>query len=239
MVVVERAYGKTFGTLLWLINPVKKLFKKTLCEVHVFINNQAVEILKNDGYEYAYKFYDENRKCLNDGVVWADQDFKSREHFYNPFTHKGLYGCRSSMQRFGKYYRNALVHWDCGDREKAIFYLGAAVHLIQDATIPQHGNLKLLKSHRKYEQWVYKVHDDFARYSVTRGGVYLENPYEYIEKNAKQTIEVYRRYQNFKNRELKFLKIADAAFPMAQKTTAGCLLNFYKAINEGAAGSEQ
>lgn len=232
MGVIERTYGKTFGTLLWLINPVKKVFKKTLCEVHVFINNHALEILKNDGYDEAYKFYDQNQKCINDGVVWADQDFKSREHFYNPFSHRGLYGCRSSMQRFGKYYRNALVHWDCGDRDKAMFYLGAAVHLIQDATIPQHGNVNLLKSHRKYEQWIYKVHDDFEHYSVTGGGLYYSNPYEYIEKNAKQTIEVYRRYKNLKSPKQKFFRIANVTFPLAQKTTAGCLLNFYKTVNE-------
>ncbi len=29
---------------------------------------------------------------INAGVVWADQDLKSSNHFYNPYTNKGLYG---------------------------------------------------------------------------------------------------------------------------------------------------
>jgi phospholipase C len=232
MNVVERAYGKTFKTILWAVNPLKKIFKKTLCEVHVFINEQAVEILKNDGHQEAYEFFSKNKSCLNDGTVWADQDFRSREHFYNPYTQRGLYGCKSSKQRFQKYYGNALVHWSCGDEVKAMFYLGAAVHLVQDATIPQHGSVKLLKSHRKYEQWIHRVHDDFLHYSVAQGGVYLNSPYDYIEKNAKEAIAAYRKYSLIKSPSEKFFRIANQTFPMAQTTTAGCLLNFYERINE-------
>ncbi len=50
MKTIESIYGKTFKTMLWFIKPIKKLFIKTLCEVHIFINNQAFEILKNDGH---------------------------------------------------------------------------------------------------------------------------------------------------------------------------------------------
>ncbi len=232
MGVIERAYGKTFKTILWVVNPLKKVFKKTLCEVHVFINEQAVEILKNDGFHEAYEFYTLNKGCLNDGAVWADQDFKSREHFYNPYTHRGLYGCKSSKQRFQKYYGCALVHWDCGDKDKAMFYLGAAVHLVQDSTIPQHGSVKLLKSHRKFEQWVHKVHDDFLHYSVSKGGIYYDNPNAYIEANSREAIAAHKKYSLIKKPAEKFFKIANRTFPLAQQTTAGCLMNFYNKINE-------
>jgi phospholipase C len=232
MNTVEKTYGKMFKTVLWAANPFKKAFKKTLCEVHVFINEQSIEILKNDGFYDAYRFYSENKKCLNDGVVWADQDFKSREHFYNPYTHRGLYGCKSSKQRFEKYYGCALVHWDCGDRDKALFYLGAAVHLVQDSTIPQHGSIRLLKGHRKYEQWIHKVHDNFLPYSVSKGGIYYSNPLLYIEKNAMEAITAYIKYSLIRKPSERFYRIADRTFPLAQKTTAGCLLNFYNRIND-------
>lgn len=232
MNVVERAYGKTFKTILWAVNPIKKIFKKTLCEVHIFINEQAVEILKNDGHEEAYEFYTQYKECLNEGTVWADQDFRSREHFYNPYSNRGLYGCKSSLQRFEKYYANALVHWDCGDKEKAMFYLGAAVHLVQDSTIPQHGSVKLLKSHRKYEQWIHKVHDDFLHYSVKKDGLYYDNPHDYIVNNAKEAISAYKKYYLIKNSADRFFKIANRTFPLAQRTTAGCLMNFYDKIGK-------
>lgn len=232
MKLLERTYGKTFKTALWLIRPIKKIFVKTLCEVHVFINNQAIEILKNDGYLEDYTFYNQYRKSLNEGAVWADQDFRSREHFYNPYTHKGLYGCKSSKQRFTNYYQCALVHWDGGDKEKALFYLGAAVHLIQDATIPQHGSVNLLKSHRKFEQWIIGVHDNFTHYAITSEGIYLKSAYDYIDSNSKCAIHAYRRYSPIKNDADKYFKIANIILPLAQKSTAGCLHNFYQAINE-------
>ena len=229
---VEKAYGSAFKTVLWFIKPIKKLFIKTLCEVHIFINNQGLEILKNDGHADAYEFYVRYRQKLNEGVVWADQDFKSREHFYNPYTQKGLYGCKSSMDNFEKYYCHALVHWDSGDFEKAMFYLGAAVHLIQDATIPQHGSINLLKSHRSYEQWIIKVHDDFEHYTIRSGGTYLDSPYQYIPYNSKHAIQICTRYSLIKDNTEKYMKIANNTFHMAQRTTAGCLMNFYNKIHD-------
>lgn len=232
MSVIEKTYGTAFKTLLWFIKPIKKMFIETLCEVHVFINNHALEILKNDGHIETYKFYEKYLDSLNEGVVWADQDFKSREHFYNPYTQDGLYGCKSSMDRFKQYYCHALVHWDCGDYAKSMFYLGAAVHLIQDSTIPQHGSINLLKSHRSYEQWIIKVHDDFAHYTIERGGMYLDSPYKYIPYNAKHAIQICTRYSLIKDYTEKYFKIANQTFHMAQRTTAGCLMNFYTKIHD-------
>lgn len=229
---VEKAYGKAFKTILWFIKPIKKLFIKTICEVHVFINNQSLEILKNDGHLDAYEFFAKYLDKLNEGVVWADQDFKSREHFYNPYTQKGLYGCKSSRQRFERYYCHALVHWDCGDYDKAMFYLGAALHLIQDSTIPQHGSINLLKSHRSYEQWIIKVHDDFENYSIKEGGTYLDSANKYIPHNSKHAIQICNRYSLIKDYTEKYIKIANNTFHMAQRTTAGCLMNYYIKIHD-------
>jgi len=226
--IVEKAYGESFKTILWLINPFKKFFIKTLCEVHMFINKRALEILKNDGYVDAYDYLNKYLHQINVGVYWADQDFKSREHFYNPYTYKGLYGCKSSRQKFARYYGCAKVYWDCGDKEMAMKYLGAAVHLIQDATVPQHANVNLLKSHRNFEKWVKKVHNHFEEFAASEGGIYLDNPYLYIEKNAKDSIAIYNRYSTITNKEERFNRIASHVFPMAQRTTAGCFLNFYK-----------
>ena len=232
MDVVEKLYGKSFKTVLWFVKPFKKLFIKTLCEVHVFLNNQALEILKNDGYTAAHEFYLTHREKLNEGAVWADQDFRSREHFYNPYTQKGLYGCKSSKQRFLHYYECALVHWDCKDYDKAMFYLGAAVHLIQDSTIPQHGSVDLLKSHRAFEQWIIKVHDNFEHYAISEGGIYYNSAYEYIPKNAKRAIHAHTRYNLIADHLDRYFRIANIIFPLAQKTSAGCLLNFYRTITE-------
>ncbi len=231
MNLIEKTYGTAVKTVLWFVLPFKEMFIETLCEVHVFINNQALVILKNDGYKEAYDLLDSYKAAINKGAVWADQDFKSRDHFYNPFTHKGLFGCKTSKEWFNKYYRYALVHWEQGDYQTAMFYLGAAVHLIQDATIPQHGNVNLLKNHRSYEQWIKKVHDDFVHYAVEDKGLYYNCPNYYIDMNAKCAIETYRRYSLIKNPKDKYFRITNITFPIAQRTTAGCFLNFYNKVS--------
>jgi phospholipase C len=64
---------------------------RTECKVHKFINNQSILILKNDGHLKAYNFINAYIDDVNAGVVWADQDLKSSNHFYNPEKEKGLY----------------------------------------------------------------------------------------------------------------------------------------------------
>lgn len=228
---IEKLYGDTLKTVLWLVNPVKKIFIKTACEVHIFINNQGFEILKNDGYVDAYNFLTKYKSQLNSGVVWADQDLKSREHFYNPYTMRGLYGCSSSNSLFKKYYSNSIKLWKEGNREKSVFYLGAALHLIQDSTIPQHANIKLLNNHRSYEKWIKRVHDNFGYYCVHKNGVYYDDPYKYIEKNSMKSISIYNKYSLIKDRKQKYSNISYKLFPLAQRTTAGCMLNFYNTLN--------
>lgn len=231
MKTIEKIYGNSLNSLLYIMNPLKKMFIKTLCEVHTYINKQAIEILKNDGFYEAYEFFIPYLESINKGVFWADQDFKSREHFYNPYTHKGLFGCKNSRQDFRHYYGCALVYFDSGDKDMAMKYLGAALHLIQDSTIPQHGNIKLLKSHRSFEQWIKAIHNNFKSYEAVEHGIYLDTPYGYIEKNAKDAMGIYYRYSTIGNRKDRFYKIAGQIFPMAQRTTAGCLLNFYNSLN--------
>ncbi len=60
----------------------------TECQVHIHINRHALDILRNDGFQEAYRFYSRHMESINRGAVWADQDFKSSNHFYNPYKKK-------------------------------------------------------------------------------------------------------------------------------------------------------
>ena len=62
-------------------------------------------------------------------------------------------GFSNALEECKKYYNTTLNYTKAGDFNEALFYFGAACHLIQDATVPQHVNNKLLKSHRKFELW--------------------------------------------------------------------------------------
>lgn len=230
MGVIENSYSVIFKNVLRAVNPLKKKVIKTECEVHKFITNQALEILKNDKHKRAYEMLSMYIDDLNAGVVWADQDFKSSNHFYNPEKDRGMYGCSNALKECRHYYNKALKMYLRRNMKGAMFYLGAACHLIQDLTVPQHVNVRLLDQHRKYEQWViktYKEHDNFKIYS---GGIYLNSIDEYARLNARTAISTYRKYIIENNRQERYYKTTMIVLAMAQKTTAGLLMKFFRDI---------
>jgi len=110
---------------------------------------------------------------LNKGVTWADQDLKSANHFYNPDRKKGLYGNNNALSLAVTYYNKALEYWYDLQPNLAMFYLGAAVHLVQDMTVPHHANVRLLDNHRQYENFIKRTYLNTPRFTVDRGGYYL------------------------------------------------------------------
>lgn len=226
--LVERSYSAVLGRLFWAVNPIKKKIVKTECEVHKFINNQSVSILKNDGHGAAYNLMTAYLDDINEGVVWADQDFKSSNHFYSPSKNKGLFGRSNAQKEFMVYYNRALDCYSKKNYKKAMFYLGAACHLIQDVTVPQHANIKLMGSHRRYEQWIIRVYKKHDSFKASKGGIYLRNAKDYIRHNSLESIEAYNKFSAENIREKRFYDITSIILVLAQKTTAGLMLNFYK-----------
>ena len=165
----EATYDRLLKTVFSITNPFKKIIIDTHCEVHKFININALKILQNDKYYREYHFFNNHILEINKGTVWADQDYKSSNHFYNPFKKKGLYGRKDAMDLGIDYYYNALGLWNMGDLDKSMFYLGAALHIIQDMTVPQHANIRLLDDHRQYETYIkcsYEYVDEIGRAHV-------------------------------------------------------------------------
>jgi len=232
MEALEKSYGFVLKHILKAVNPIKKKIIKTECKVHKFINNQAIEILKNDGNEEAYDFLSKYMRDINSGVVWADQDFKSSNHFYNPEKNRGLYGASNALKEATYYYTKAINLYKEGKINASAFYLGSSCHIIQDMTVPQHVNIKLLDSHRKYELWViktYLIHDSFK---IEKGGIYLNSIKDFIEENAKIAIEAYLKYKHLPNKEERYFKITEEILTQAQKTTAGMMLKYFNDVTK-------
>lgn len=229
--IIEKSYSYLYKKIVTAVNPLKKKVIKTECIVHRFINNQAIEILRNDKHEELYAVFSKYIDDINEGVVWADQDFKSSNHFYNPNTKKGLYGNSNARIECITYYQRAIREYFNGDIKQSMFYLGAACHLIQDLTIPQHANVELLHNHRQYENWVIKMHNKQEKFKVKKGGIYLKSIEGYILFNTKAALEVHRKYSVIKNERIRFYRTTSIVLVIAQKTTAGLLCNFFYDIN--------
>lgn len=228
---VEYAYGKLLRGVFATVNPIKKIIIKTYGEAHKFICTEALNILKNEGYAEEYIFYRKYLKSIHEGVVWADQDFKSSNHFYHYEKGTGLYGFSNALVECRKYYNLALGYIDAGDLKLGMFYFGAACHLIQDATVPQHVNNKLLKSHRNFEQWIIrKLAHNLNSFKAENGSVIYNTLKDYIRENALKSNEIYSKYANVTDTDERYNKIATEIIMIAQRTTAGIMLKFYRDV---------
>lgn len=228
---IENSYNKTLRLSFAMLNPLKKSVIRTQCKVHKFINFSALQILMNDGYIKEYSFFEKYIDSINEGAVWADQDFKSSAHFYNPYTDKGLYGRVNAKVLSDKYYTKAINLWKVAEREKSMFYLGAALHILQDMVIPQHANVRLLDNHRQYETFVKRTYRYIKNFKVERGAYILDSLEEYIKLNARTAMKLYKRFKIIEEDEQRFYRITRCILPLAERTTAGCMLMFYKRIS--------
>jgi phospholipase C len=227
MLTLEGAYSFVYKNILKAVNPLKKRVVKTECIVHKAINNQSLYIIKNDGYDDVYELMSEYIDDINNGVVWADQDLRSSNHFYSPKTKRGLYGNSNAKNECESYYNRALNEFILGNIREAMFYLGAACHLVQDVTIPQHANVELLHNHRSFESWIIKMHRRFYRFRAFKGGIYFNSISRYIELNSREAVRTHEKYSYIENEHIRFYKITSVILVMAQKTTAGVMVKFY------------
>ncbi|MGI6703695.1 MAG: zinc dependent phospholipase C family protein [Clostridia bacterium] len=226
----ETTYGHILNTALGIANPVKKRIIRTECEVHRIINVQALKILKNDGHNEEYVFFSSYISDIGKGTVWADQDFKSSNHFYNPYKRKGLYGRKNAMDLGVDYYNRSIKLWHEGEFNQSLFYLGTALHIVQDMTIPQHANIRLLDNHRQYETFVKRTYQKIGDFQVERGAYHLDTIQEYIRFNARAALKVHKRFKEISDDERRFHLVTKCALPLAKKTTAGAMVMFYRDI---------
>ncbi len=226
---IENTYGRMIRGAMVVANPIKKFAVKTHCIVHKFINIQAVQILNNDGYNEVAEFFRKNIKALNEGVTWADQDFKSSNHFYHIKKEKGLYGFSNALNEALKYHNMAVNFLKEGkDMNKCMFYLGASCHLVQDATVPHHVNNKLLKKHRQFELWIIRrLFNDYS-FAVEKDMIRYPNLEDYVKKNALVAFEAHDAYNDVEDVEERYYSISKKILNQAQRSTAGFLLDFYE-----------
>lgn len=224
---VENAYGKVLRGVFYAVNPIKKMAVKTTCIIHKFINIQSVQILHNEEHMEAWKFYKGHIKSLNAGVTWADGDFKSSNHFFHYKKERGLYGFSNALAECEKYYRQSLEHLKKGEMEKALFFLGASCHLVQDSTVPHHVNNKLLKKHREFELWIIsKLFNDYD-FTEEKGIIQYKCSREYIKENALFAYKIHERFKDKEEKEERYYNISHRILSRAQQTTAGFLLDYY------------
>ena len=225
---LENVYATALSNTFKMVAPIKRNIIKTDCEVHIFIQENALNILKANGYEGEYEFFKMYMPQVNKGLVWADQDFKCYHHFYNPKLQKGKFGYDDNALTVAKsYYNRSIKYLSIGNYERAMFYFGAACHIIQDLTIPQHAKGKLLDNHRQFEVYVKSNYKKMKRFKTEDKPILLDSIDSYIEYNANLALDLDYMYRGITNLTTKFYLTAIKAITVSQRTTAGCMLMIY------------
>ncbi|MEG0050892.1 MAG: zinc dependent phospholipase C family protein [Terrisporobacter sp.] len=230
---LENACGKIITKTFKMASPIKRQIINSNCEVHLYIQENAFDILKNNGYKEEANFLNQFKENIERGLVWADEDFKSYYHFYNPTEKKGMYGnAGNALTIATKYYNNAINFARNGDYNNAMAYFGASCHIIQDLTIPQHAKRQLLDNHKQFETYVKYNYKKIKRFKTEEKPIKFSTIQEYVDYNSTSALNFDYMYKNIKSEDVKFYLTAFKALNLAQRTTAGCMLSFYEDVNK-------
>ncbi|MDA8234518.1 MAG: zinc dependent phospholipase C family protein [Clostridia bacterium] len=226
-VLASKTIWTAARALLKVVGPVQKLVIKT-GQTHNFCNQQAGIILEEDGRPEVAGIMKLYLPELNRGVHWADASWKSSGHFYDPQTKKGYGHWSDGSQECRLYYSLAAKHWRRDEPSKAMFYLGAAVHLVQDLCVPHHARGLLFDGHQEYENWAEAHCREFA---VDKGGNYRTsaNSEGWVVANAAISSDLLPRV-NQSATESDYRKATAVLLPLAQRTTAGFMAFFYDRV---------
>ncbi len=173
----------------------------------------------NDGYRQIAQFFNRFGNELDKGVVWADKLWRSTAHHYNPVTCRGVWPWANAAQKCSAYFKKGFRCWRQGKHARAMFFLGAAAHLVQDACVPHHACCQMFNGHLDYEKW---VKERKHHYQVNSGGLYNRGntPEDWVKANARVAKEYYVYVKSPGNDEL-YHQATAALLGLAQRSTAG------------------
>lgn len=141
-----------------------------------------------------------------------------------------MYGRSNALALAVDYYADAARLWKKQEFHKSMFFLGAALHLVQDVTIPQHVNIRLLEDHRQFENFVKRTYQNVDAFQAYQKAYVLSTIENYIKFNARIALKVYKRFRNIEDDESRYYRITRCTLPLAERTTAGAMVTFFNSV---------
>lgn len=209
--------------VLAAISPLQKIFDPPGI-THKFCNQQGISILQNDGFVLYAQFLTRYMAALDAGVYWADTGWKNVSHYFEPVSGKGLWQFTTGLEVFQHYYQQGQLNMEGKNYHQAVFFLGAAAHLLQDLCVPHHARGKVFCGHKEYESW---VQHGYTNYAVNCQGIYLggEQISTQLLANAIVAADLFPWVDGSHGRT-HYHEATEILLPQAQRSTAGLFLNF-------------
>ncbi|CAA7600389.1 phospholipase C [Acididesulfobacillus acetoxydans] len=221
----QEILGQTIGRLTKMflapIGPLQYLFD-TPGVTHVHCLEQAYDVLTRDGKADVATFFRPYHASLGKGLLWADRGWKNVHHFYSKPGKGASILWPGATAECQYYYNRALTFMD-KDVFKGMFFLGAALHLIQDMCVPHHSVGMIFNGHQEFEKWAARHWSEFP---LLESGSYpnFSHPSQWVEYNAKISRAYYSRVSwEQGNPEPSYTEAARKLIPLTIGTTAGFL----------------
>ena len=209
--------------VLTAISPFQKLFDPPGI-THEFCNQQALQILHNDGFALYAQFLTTYMTELTAGVYWADKGWRNVSHYFEPSSGKGLWQFATAIETFQLYYQQGISNLHGKNYSRAVFFLGAAAHLMQDLCVPHHARGKLFSGHKEYESWVQQC---YTHYAVESNHIMSKDATlaSQLLGNAVVAADLFD-WVNLDQGATDYHEATAILLPQAQRSTAGLFLKF-------------
>lgn len=217
-----------------LMTPVRpfQLFMDAPSKTHIHCLQQAYDVLCQDDKEDVaayFRFYD---AWLKKGLLWADQGWKNVCHYFFDSAKPGVI-FRPGADTECQYYFNKAVTACQQNIPKGMFYLGAAIHLVQDMCVPHHAVGAIFDGHQEFERWTGK---NLHYFNTKQSGIYMPftHPNQWIVYNVARSSSYYSLVSKGKRcSEESYFEAAGKLLPLTVYTTAG-FLEFSKTVLQHA-----
>jgi len=213
--------------LLATAAPLQAIIDKP-CVTHEFCNRQALAILRHEGLKSCSDYFQRYLDKINAGACWADAGWKNVNHYYEPASGKGLWMFANAVEDFNKYYNLAIKWLFQGNYGQAAFFLGAALHLVQDLCVPHHARSLLFHGHKQYEEWVRRNFNAFRADNL--GNYTTGKPIRSLLHYNAVIAADFLDWVGIDAAENRYRDATAVLLPLAQRTTADTLLQYYAAV---------
>jgi len=225
--VASASWNASRGILLLAASPAQPLIDQA-SPTHDFLFRQAVAILERDGYQRVAALARQGLDRLIAGSAWADEGWKNVTHMFDPDLGRGLRGWPSAVETCENYVDLAALHFWQKDMDEALFYLGAACHIVQDLSEPHHAAVRLFDGHRPFEHW---ARSQCPRFAAWDSGAYGQGrrAADWVVCNAR-VAKPWISQANNRSGFSAWEETASVLLPLAQRTTAGFVQWFCDAV---------
>ncbi|NPV52111.1 MAG: phospholipase [Firmicutes bacterium] len=221
--------GLAIGRILQVAGtPLQRLLDRA-GGTHRFCNVQGIITLKNDGFRQYADILKRNFEQLTSGTYWADRGWRNASHHYNPFTNRGLWRWPSAVTECRRHLARSLDAWRAGRQDQSFFWLGAALHIVQDSCVPHHARAIITHGHQRYETWADSHKSDYA---ASGEGMYGlgEDPGKWVKSNALIAYSMYPKVSDG-SCESDYRAASKVLLLRAQRTTAGFMAMFFELVD--------